>query len=200
MWLRLSSKLLFFSIRPYFQASWNRRHATGLLCVCLALEHVLTVSVSLFTDTQIETQAANQSQAAQPYINQTKAVGEQALDIAKQIGANYTACTKGNFLLYFTCLPTAISKAISTASSFGSSLNDIFTATLAAISQTGSSLASGFEANIKAATEQFKTIGEDLEKCIQDAANSTSPVLAPPSSWILQALYSTYSKMYQGWK
>jgi hypothetical protein len=132
--------------------------------------------MSLFTGDDIQAKAASQSQDAQAYIDQANSIGQQAATSVSQVAANYTACLRKNPIVGFvTCPFQSANLAKDLATQFTTALSNIFKTGESILSQISTNLASAFKSNLQNASEQFKDIGENLQKCIQDAtANSTT--------------------------
>lgn len=133
--------------------------------------------MSLFTEDEIQAKAASSSEDAKAYADQASSIAQQASSSVGQVALNFTTCLIKNPITGFIKCPLeVVASARDLATKYTSAFTDIFTSGESIISQFVSSLGASFESNLQSASEQIKSISEDAQKCVQEAAvaNSTA--------------------------
>jgi hypothetical protein len=130
----------------------------------------------LSTEDDLQAKAANQSQDAQAYIDQASTIAKQASGSVGQVAQNFTACIlKNPFTGLIKCPLEVVASARDLATGYTSAFANIFSTGEKIISEIASSLGAAFQTNLQSASAQFKDIGDNLQKCVQDAtANKTT--------------------------
>jgi hypothetical protein len=128
-------------------------------------------SCLLSTEDELQAKAANQSQDAQAYIDQASNIATKASGSVVQVAQNFTACLLKYPLTGFIRCPLDVAaSARDLTTAYTSAFSNIFTTGEKILSQIVSSLGAAFQSNLQSASAQFQDIGQNLQKCIEDAA------------------------------
>lgn len=134
--------------------------------------------MSLFTEDEIQAKAASSSEDAKAYADQAGSIATQASNSVAQVALNFTACLIKNPITGFIKCPLEVAaKARDLATAYTSAFSNILTSGESIISQFVSNLGASFESNLQSASEQIKSISDDVQKCVQEvaaAANKTA--------------------------
>jgi hypothetical protein len=132
--------------------------------------------MSLFAEDELQAKAANRSDEAKAYVDQASTIAKQASSSVGQVALNFTTCLIKNPITGFIKCPIEVAtSARDLVSGYSSAFSNIFSSGESIISQIASSLGAAFQSNLDTASAQFKDIGENVQKCVQEAAaNATT--------------------------